>query len=320
MFNALLLITALTVSGVAAWYSITGLAMIFAGAGVAVIIMGTALEVGKLVSVSYLKRYWTETSFLLKTYLITAIAVLMFITSMGIFGFLSNAHIQQTQSFGDAAIKVERLESQIAREQRAIEDADTILDQLDAAVNTLVEYDKISGDDGAIAVRESQSQERERLAAIINRSEDKIDGLRAEISEYKKEKNKLEAEVGPIKYIASLFKDDVDKDFMEDAVRWVIVTIIFVFDPLAICLLIAWNETQKNKINRSKVFVEDEGESHVEVSVDENESRDASVEVPERPVGKRRTNSEKKTERKRRKAELVSEIKENINNNFIRKN
>lgn len=242
IFGLLVLTTALAISGVAAYYSIIGLAAIFAAATIPVIVMGSILEVGKLVTVSYLHRYWKDTNFLLKSYLIIAVFVLMFITSMGIFGFLSKAHIEQTTVAGDNTLKIERLNSQITREQRTIGDAEKVLFQLDEAINVLIEYDRIRGDEGAIATRERQKPERQELSQIIGEAEDKISTLQDELIELEKGQLQIEAEVGPIKYIAEFVYGETDRTILEEAVRWVIIIIVTVFDPLAIALLIAWND------------------------------------------------------------------------------
>ena len=130
ILGLLVLTTALAISVIAAYYSIIGLAAIFAAAAIPVIIMGSILEVGKLVTVTYLHRQWKEAPKLLRAYLVVAVFVLMFITSMGIFGFLSRAHIEQTTVTGDNLLKIERIESKIGREQRTIKDADGVLFQL----------------------------------------------------------------------------------------------------------------------------------------------------------------------------------------------
>jgi hypothetical protein len=245
ILGLLVLTTALAISGIAAYYSIIGLAAIFAAAAVPVIIMGSILEVGKLVTVTYLHRYWKESPFLLRSYLVVAVIVLMFITSMGIFGFLSRAHIEQTTVTGDNILKIERLESKIGREQRTIKDADGVLFQLDEAINVLIEYDRIRGDDGAIAVRERQKTERQDLSKIVSSAEDRISELQSELIVLEKGQLELEAEVGPIKYIAEfVYGERADKSMLEEAVRWVIVIIVAVFDPLAVALLVAWNDLQ----------------------------------------------------------------------------
>lgn len=246
MFLSLLVLTtALAISGIAAYYSIIGLAAIFAAAAIPVIIMGSILEVGKLVTVTYLHRHWKDAPRLLKSYLVIAVLVLMFITSMGIFGFLSRAHIEQTSVAGDNTLRIERLDSQVKREQRTISDAEQVLSQLDQAVNVLLEYDRVRGKDGAIATREKQKLEREELSRVIEGAENRIQELQEKQLVLEKEQIKLEAEVGPIKYIAEfVYGEKADKTLLEEAVRWVIVIIVAVFDPLAVALLVAWNDLQ----------------------------------------------------------------------------
>ena len=199
----LTLVTALAISGVAAWYSIAGLVAIFASAKVAIIIMGGVLEVGKLVTASWLYRNWYSIPLLLKTYLTTAVVVLMLITSMGIFGFLSKAHLDQTiQMGGTNELQISRLERLIVNEQRTIDDAETVLQQLDMAVQTLIDYDRIRGETGSIATRENQKEERTVLNQAINDAVDTIDQYQEELLPLQKEQINLEAEVGPLKYIA----------------------------------------------------------------------------------------------------------------------
>lgn len=260
----LVLLVALAISGVAAWYSIAGLAAIFAAAKIPVIIMGSVLEVGKLVTASWLYQNWQRVPFLLKSYLTIAVVVLMFITSMGIFGFLSKAHIDQTITSGDNTLLIEQLDQRIEREQKRVDDANLVISQLDNAVQTLIDYDRIRGDDGAIAVREEQKNERDNLNSIIDSSYAAITEFQSDRLELSKEQLSIEAEVGPIRYIAELVYDgDPSVDILDDAVRYVILIIIFVFDPLAVLLLVAANISLKearSKITSKKVaaVVDDE--------------------------------------------------------------
>lgn len=252
----LILLTALGISIIAAYYSIVGLAAIFAASVIPVIVMGTALEVGKLVSVAYLHQKWKTVPFLLKGYLTFAIFLLMFITSMGIFGFLSKAHIEQTVVSGDNTVKIQRLDNQIKRQNRIIKDAETVLSQLDKAVQVLIDYDRIRGDTGAIATREKQKPERDQLSSVITKAEDKIDKFQESKLILEKEQIAIEAEVGPIKYIAEfVYGEKADRSMLEDAVRWVIIILVVVFDPLAVCLLVAWSHLAvSNKPTIQKVI------------------------------------------------------------------
>ena len=238
----LTLAMALAISGVAAWYSIAGLIAIFSGATTAIIIMGGVLEAGKLVTASWLYRNWKQVPFLLKSYLTSAVIVLMFITSMGIFGFLSKAHLEHSISVGGTnEIQIANLERQIARQQSIIADAETVLAQLDSQVATLIEYDRIRGPSGSIAVRQNQSEERSVLNETIDAAYVRIDGLQKDLTPLQQEKLAIEVEVGPLKYIAELIYGDQARDYFDEAVRWVILLIVFVFDPLAVLLLIAAN-------------------------------------------------------------------------------
>ena len=252
-FGILTLIVGLAISGVAAWYSIVGLMAIFAAAKIPIAIMGAVLEVGKLLTASWLYQYWDKTNTLLKSYFTIAVVVLMFITSMGIFGFLSKAHMDQTLTVGDNSLLIERIDRKIDREKVKITDAETVVAQLDKTVQVLIDYDRIRGPSGAIAVRESQNDERATLSNIIDQAYNKIDTLSVEKLELDKEQLELEAEVGPIKYIAAfIYGDELDKTLLERAVRWIIITIIFVFDPLAVLLIVAANMTFKEVMNRPK--------------------------------------------------------------------
>ena len=144
-FGILTLIVGLAISGVAAWYSIVGLMAIFAAAKIPIAIMGAVLEVGKLLTASWLYQFWDKTNTLLKSYFTVAVVVLMFITSMGIFGFLSKAHMDQTLTVGDNSLLIERIDRKIDREKVKITDAETVVAQLDKTVQVLIDYDRIRG-------------------------------------------------------------------------------------------------------------------------------------------------------------------------------
>jgi len=252
--GSLVFIIALIISAVAIFYSVAGLAAIFASAVVPIIIMGGALEAGKLVTAVWLHKYWNKATWWLKSYLTVAVLVLMFITSMGIFGFLSKAHIEQTTIAGDNSLQVELIDQRIEREQKRIKDADLVTAQLDQAVQVLLDANRIRGQNGAISTREVQREERDALNSIIDDAQKVIATLQEEKLVLQKEQIAIEAEVGPIKYIAEfVYGEKADKDMLENAVRWVIIVLIFVFDPLAVLLLIAsqytftWHREQKAK-------------------------------------------------------------------------
>lgn len=281
------LVTALAIAGVAAWFSIVGLMAIFAAAPISILIMGTVLEVGKLASASWLYRNWSDAPFLLKSYLTVAVVVLMFITSMGIFGFLSKAHIEQSASVGDNNAKIARLEQRISYERRQTVDFEKIIEQLDMAVNTLVKYDKISGETGAIAVRRQQKAERDELSVNIAAVQVKIDEFEDEKAVLSSEVRQFELEVGPLKYIADMIYEDSAAK-LESAVRLVTLIIIFVFDPLAVLLLIAANHSMReilaDKKDRKKppeeVNTISDGVAH-EIEIEETPQRETEVTAQE---------------------------------------
>ena len=308
LFGLITFLTAITISGVAIYYSVAGLVAIFAAAAVPIIIMGTALEVGKLVTAVWLHKNWKRAAWWLKTYLSIAVVVLMLITSMGIFGFLSKAHVDQNLSSDTVTQRIEiidnkvkaeegyiirqkdvlvrltgqstgtndRFNQDIAIEQKKIDDAYKRLEVLDADVEAFTSRNKGFGGTGRVKqglkLREDQRPERDRINAQITQAQENINKLRAQINNQlnantdeiktiesnifdaqsrievlileqeplKGQLMKLESEVGPIRYIAEfVYGEEADRNLLEEAVRWFIITIIFVFDPLAVLLLIA---------------------------------------------------------------------------------
>ena len=240
-FNHLVLFAALCLSTTAAYYAIFGLVFIFSAATIPIIIMGSILEGSKVITAAWLHRNWDNAPRVLRFYLVIAVSVIMIITSMGIFGFLSRAHIEQQVTQGDNTLEIAELDRRIDIQTSRIDDARNIIKQLDSNVETLIEYDRIRGDDGALAVRERQSDERSDLNAIIEDANENIQDLRGERSPLLQNQLKLEAEVGPIKYVAELVYGESGEEVIEKAVRGVIILLVFVFDPLAIMLLIAAN-------------------------------------------------------------------------------
>jgi hypothetical protein len=237
----LALISGLTISAVAVWYSVAGLVAIFAAAAIPIIIMGVTLEISKLVATVWLKMNWHRAPVLMRGYLLTAIAVLMLITSMGIFGFLSKAHLDQAVPTGDIAAKVAIFDEKIKTERDNIEAARKALTQMDATVDqTIARSSDEKGADKAVALRRSQQRERTALQNEIAAAQKKIAAYNEERAPIAKDLRAVEAEVGPIKYIASLiYGENPDANVLEKAVTWVIIIIVFVFDPLAVILLLA---------------------------------------------------------------------------------
>ena len=245
---------ALGISAVAAFYSIVGLMAIFSASALSIAVMGIVLEIGKLITASWLYQNWKRVPFLLKSYLTIAVVILMFITSMGIFGYLSKAHIDQGSGTSELYVKVERLDNRIASERKVIKRAETQLSALDSALEKYVELGAVSK---GLQKREDQEQERNTLTNIINNAQTKIDKLLDEKSEYKLQINSFEVEIGPLKYISALVYGDDALDFIDTAVRGVILILVFVFDPLAVLLIIAanisfaeYNEKRKRALAR----------------------------------------------------------------------
>ena len=243
----LTLLTALAISGVAAYYSIIGLVAIFSASVIPIAVMGVVLETGKLVSAAWLYHYWKKVNKLLKTYLISAVIVLMFITSMGIFGFLSKAHIEQTTVQSDNTLQIESIDSQIIRQQKDIERAELQLTLLDDALKKYVELGAVTK---SINARKGQEEERNALTTTINNATNTIASLTKTKYELRTKENELIAEVGPIKYIAELVYGNSETNTLEEAVRWVIIIIVFVFAPLAVLLLISANISLKEEMTK----------------------------------------------------------------------
>lgn len=286
LFGYFTLFVALLIEVVGAYYSITGLAAIFSGAVVPILIMGGVLELGKVTAAVWLKNNWHRASIQFKTYLLPAVIMLMLITSMGIFGFLSKAHNDQNLVSGDVLSKIAIYDEKIKIQKDNIESARKALQQMDAAVDqTMGRSTDEKGADKATAIRRSQAKERTTLQNEISRAQAeivKLNDLRAPIAA---EVRKVEAEVGPIKYIAKMiYGDNPDANVLEKAVTWMILIIVAVFDPLALVLILAaqqsirWarGEDQEPK-EQSKL----EDDSSYTSPVDNLEPVVNQVEVPE---------------------------------------
>ena len=232
-------LSAISISVIAAGYSIIGLATLFAGAVVPIIMMGSALEVGKLVAASWLYHNWnSDVPRLLKAYLFSAIIILVFITSMGIFGFLSKAHLDQVKPTSSNKIKIELLDNQIKSQQLIIDRSQKTLTLLDKALEVYINKEFVTR---GLQERKKQEPERLELNTAIKEASNEIGKLSEENGVLSLEQNKIEAEVGPIKYVAELIYGENAEDNFDSAVRIVILILIFVFDPLAVLLLIAAN-------------------------------------------------------------------------------
>lgn len=276
--STLALVTALILSGIAAWYSILGLTAIFAAAVIPIIIMGASLEIAKVVTTIWLHRYWDKCKLFMKFYLSGAVVVLAIITSMGIFGFLSKAHLDQTLPTGDVAAQIQLLDEKITIQREYIKSIrDNIeanrlaLSQMDAQVNARLERGTTENSaERAVQIRRQQTRERAALNTEISNSQKRIEEINKTIEALNLEKaplaasyRKIEAEVGPVKYIAALiYGDNPDVATLERAVRWVIILLIFVFDPLALMLVLAaissyrWDQ-DKDNVQKPQVITAD---------------------------------------------------------------
>jgi len=251
----LLLLTGLTISAVAIYYSVIGLTAIFSAAAIPIIIMGSALEVGKLVCASWLKSNWDRAPGFMKYYMTTAVVVLMLITSMGIFGFLSKAHNDQNLVSGDVQSKLAIYDEKIKTAKENIEVDRKQIKQMDDAVDQIMgRSTDEKGADKANAVRKSQQKDRQALAKDIEANQKTISQLNDEAAPIRAENRKVEAEVGPIKYIAAfIYGANPDSSILERAVTWIIILIVIVFDPLAVIMLLAsqmtfgWNREEKEE-------------------------------------------------------------------------
>ena len=236
----LALFSGLFLSLVAEYYSILGLTSIFSAAVIPVVIMGIALGLGKISATLWLKQNWSIAPWTMRGYLFTAIIVLMLVTSMGIFGFLSKAHSDQSLVSGDVQSKIAVYDEKIKTSQDNIDVNRKALKQLDEAVDQVMgRSTSETGADKAVAIRKSQAKERTRLLAEITAEQKTIAGLREERAPIAAEVRKVEAEVGPIKYIAQFVYGETNEGLLEKAVTWVIIILIVVFDPLAVILLLS---------------------------------------------------------------------------------
>ena len=262
---------ALAISGVAAFYSIVGLMAIFSASSVSIAVMGSVLEVGKLATASWLYQNWKKVPRFLKYYLTGAVVILMFITSMGIFGYLSKSHIDAGTGTSELYVKLERLESNIESERKSISRAEGQLEKLDFALERYIELNAVSK---GLRKRDEQKPERDALSQTVNESQDKIDIYLDERAEIQLKIKSFEVEVGPLKYISALlFGENESVNYLDKAVRYVIILLIFVFDPLAVLMLIAANmslKEEKNKRKRRERKNQPKNAMTTKVSEDEN--------------------------------------------------
>ena len=282
----LALISGLAISGVAEYYSIMGLIAIYPAAFWPVIILGIVLGVGKISATVWLKQNWDWSPFFLKAYVLPAIFILMMITSLGVFGFLSKAHSDQSLVSGDVQAKIAVYDEKIKIAKDNIDANRKAIKQLDEAVDQVMgRSNDEKGAEKSVAIRRSQQKERARLQEEISTYQKTVSSLSEERAPIAAEVRKVEAEVGPIKYIAHLlYGENPDINILEKAVIWVTVLIVIVLDPLAIVLLLSsqysfqrFREVEEES-NKPDAWVADVGE---QPTAEEKKSINDFVEQPQ---------------------------------------
>jgi hypothetical protein len=237
----LALIAGLLLSGTAAYYSIIGLLAIFPGAVLPITLMGGSLEFAKLVAASWLYRNWSIAPKVIKGYFVFAILILMFITSLGTFGYLSKVHLETSNSVADNSVEITRITAEIESERNSIQNSQGSLNLMNKLVSENSDPDK------ANRIRVRQAAERSELNQAIQKSSNRIIELNKQLAPLQKTNLKAEAEIGPLKYVAELIYGKEAQDHFGSAVRFVIILIVLVFDPLAVLLLIAANISYSNR-------------------------------------------------------------------------
>jgi len=273
IFIGLLFLSAFAVSACAAWFSVAGLISIFSSAPLATGLMGGSLELAKLVAASWLYRNWNDAPRALKYYFSTSVVILSIITSLGIFGYLSKAHLDQAAITGQSTGQLAILDEKIKTQKENIDANRKALKQLDEAVDQVMgRSESEKGAERAVSIRKSQTQERSRLQTEIQTYQATIGLLNEERAPLAQDVRRIEAEVGPIKYVAELIYGDSTEDLIGRAVRLIIMSLIFVFDPMAILLVIAGN---MSLMARHKLLFEDEPKQKTFTEVEIHDSTPA---------------------------------------------
>lgn len=239
MFLAFLtLLCALSLSSVAAFFSVTGLAEIFAASMTAVIIMGICLESSKIVTALWLHKNWKNknVAILIKGYLCFAILILMLITDIGIFGYLSKSHLDNTAPTQTIQLQIDSIEQKIASDQKTIDRDNQQLSELDKSLDTYFKNDRATQ---GLKARAAQKTERDQLTKEISECQKDIDTLHSQEDPLKQQMATVSQKLGPIKYVADLFYTNPTQDQIDNSVRLMILIIMSVFDPLAIMLVVS---------------------------------------------------------------------------------
>ena len=238
-------LTGLALSGVAGFYSVVGLAMIFSGAYWPVIVLAGMLEVSKLVAVSWMYRYRHLAGYLLRTYFFAAILVLMCVTSMGIFGYLTRAHVESETGYTTAQLTLQEVqlrESQLQQERDQINtELKALTDQSNQLVAQLGAKERLTGSSGAVAVQRQTTARRAALLADLKRINGELTTVQKERITVETDTNKATADIGPLRYVAQAVYGTDDVATIRKSVVWLTGILMVVFDPMAIMLLIAAN-------------------------------------------------------------------------------
>lgn len=268
-------------ASVAAYFSIVGLGALYAAAFIAIVIMGTAVEYGKIAATFWLHRNYKQAPKWLVSMLIVVVISSMAITSGGVYGFLTKGHIDQETPLIDTNLRIERLDNRISTEKKSIDREDKSLDQLDQVIQTLIDYDKISGKTGARAVRNGQNKERSEILKSIDNSYKRIDDFRDKKLILKQKVTGVEAKLGPVKFLAALFNLDTDS-----TIRYFTLLVVLLLDPFAIMLVLAtavsydrWR-LRKGMKSGEPVIIEKEIIVEKEVLVEVEKIVEKIVEVP----------------------------------------
>jgi hypothetical protein len=273
----------MALSGVAAYYSVIGLAAIFPGSFWPIIIMGTVLEAAKLVTVSWLYRNWKVVHIGMKSYLTVATIILMLITSMGIFGYLSKAHLEHSSDAAPVISKVQLIDEKIKVVKENLDANRKVIKQMDEMVDqTMGRSNDEKGIANSVVIRRNQQKERSRIQTENETYQKTISQLTEERFPLQIELQKAESDFGPIKYVAELIYGSGDKDIIDKAVRLVIMLIMVVFDPLAILLLIAANMSMQPQQRQQPDLILDEplSEDVIEKVKEVEKKLEPELEIP----------------------------------------
>lgn len=240
-------LSAFTLAATAAFFSITGLGALYAAAFIPVVIMASSIEMGKIAATFWLHRNYKRASKTIIVALSFLVISAMAITSGGVYGFLTKGHIDQETPIIDIQLRIDRLDQRITSQNDLVQREQTRLDQLDSVIDTLIEYDKISREDGARAVRAGQQEERNAIQASIDGAYSQIETLNDQRLPLKQGVAQTEAKLGPVKYLAALFGANT-----QNTIIYFTLLIVLLLDPFAILLIIAtsisytkWEEINK---------------------------------------------------------------------------